>query len=323
MSSPHCTLSPHECWLAKTKAPKECMEEEWHLISEVEKRAQEEAKHLACKEAAKRAERKVEEEHRVQEVVARAKEDTEREDAAWRAAEAVEERADAKRRALEEHLWEAAGQQSGMAVAPPWVAKPSGRMTVGGPSTSGWRASGVQDPCTRCCNKGTLCVLGTAKGKTMVCEACCYAKASCSWLKKMIREMQKQKQAQQLEETEDVKMVKVGEDNEDDKVWLHFVVPQHLMEDHQDTLGVLMTMLDKLSMDFLTFQQDSWGLRVAMLKVMEALANELQRLNNLKEEEMGKSKGKGKEKAKEEFRRSRMDDDGDMEMGGAGPLSLA
>ncbi|KAG6327599.1 hypothetical protein ID866_11490 [Astraeus odoratus] len=175
----------------------------------------------------------------------RAKEDAEREDTAWRAAEAAEERADTKRRALKECLWETAGQQLEMVVVPPWVAKPSGRMTVGGPSASGQRASGVQDPCTQCHNKGTPCVLGAAKGKTMACEACHHAK------------------------------------------------------------------------------QDSWDLGVAMLREMEAIADKLWRSNDLKEEEMGKSKGKGKEKAKEEFRRLRTDDDRDTEMGGAGPSSLA
>ncbi|KAG6326775.1 hypothetical protein ID866_12315 [Astraeus odoratus] len=130
---------------------------------EAEKRAREEAEHLACEEATRKAqeeaERKVEEERKAQEEAARvkeeverwakeeaerqAKEDAEREDAAWRAAEAVEERADAERRALEERLWEAVGQQSATAVAPPWVAKSSGRMTMVGPSVTGHRASGM------------------------------------------------------------------------------------------------------------------------------------------------------------------------------------
>ncbi|KAG6327511.1 hypothetical protein ID866_11578 [Astraeus odoratus] len=278
MSSPCHTSSPHKCCLAKTKAPGECMEEEWQLVSEVEKRAWEEAECLVHKEAAKKAQeeaeqkaheeaeqraqeeakRKAEEEHRVQEVAARAKEDMEREDAMWRAVEAAEERADTERRALKEHLWEAAG-----------------------PSATGQRASGVQDPCTRCHNKGTLCDLGAAKGRTMACEACCH------------------KWAQWSEEMEDIEMIEAGKDNNNEEVWLHFMVPPHLMEDHWDAFRALTTMLDKLSTDFLTF----WS-------------------NDLKEEEMGKSKGKGKEKAKEEFRGLRTDDDRDMEMGGVGLLSL-
>ncbi|KAG6329359.1 hypothetical protein ID866_9731 [Astraeus odoratus] len=293
MSSPHHTLSSHKCYLAKIKAPQECTEEEWHLISEV--RAKEKAKKIA-------------------------KEATVREEAAKRAAEAVEERADAERRTLEEQLWEVAGQQSEMVVAPLQVAKRSRRMTMGGSSDPGWRASRVQDPCTRCCNNGTLCILGTAKGKTTACEVCYHTKASCSWLKKMTGETWKQKWVQWSEEMEDMEMIKVGEDNEEEER-SHFAVLPHLTEDHWDTLGVLTMMLDKLTMDFLTFQQDSWDLRVTMLKVMEALANELQRSNDLKEE-MGKSKGKSKEKAKEEFRRLRTDDDGDMEMGGVGLLFL-
>ncbi|KAG6328948.1 hypothetical protein ID866_10141, partial [Astraeus odoratus] len=287
MSSPCHTLSPHEHCLAKTKAPEECMEEEWRLVSEdqekkqrvevwkdkcqqrwkeADKRAWEEAEHLACKEATRKAqeeaERKVEEECKAWEAAVRAKEEAkkkereerEAKEAAKRAAEAVEERADAKRRALKEHLWEAAGQWSEMVVAPLQVAKPSGRMTMGGPSAPGQRASGVQDPCTWCCNKGTPCVLGATKGKTMACKACCHMK--------------------QLEE-----MVEVGKDDEEEEVQSHFVVLPHLTEDHWDALGALTTTLDKLFMDFLAFQQDSWDLGVAMLRVMEAIADKLWRLN--------------------------------------------
>ncbi|KAG6328357.1 hypothetical protein ID866_10733 [Astraeus odoratus] len=116
MSSPCRTSSPHKCCLAKTKAPKECTEEEWKLISkdEVEKRAWEEAKHLVCKKATKKtqeeAERKAEEECRAQEEAARVKEEakrlakeaTVRKEAAKRAVEAAEDRADTKRRVLKE-----------------------------------------------------------------------------------------------------------------------------------------------------------------------------------------------------------------------------
>ncbi|KAG6326781.1 hypothetical protein ID866_12308 [Astraeus odoratus] len=88
------------------------------------------------------------------------------------------------------------------------------------------------------------------------------------------------------------------------------------MEDHQDTLGALTMMLDTLSTDFLAFWQDLWNLSISMLRVMETIADELWRVNDLKGEEMGKTKGKGKEKAQEEFRRARTEDnDGDMEMG--------
>ncbi|KAG6327592.1 hypothetical protein ID866_11497 [Astraeus odoratus] len=241
MSSPRHTLSPHECCLAKTKAPKECMEEEWKLISkgeldpvssddektaemqdEVEKRAQEEAKHLACEEATKKvqeeAERKAEEECRAQEEAVRvreeakrlAKEAAAREEVVKRVAEAAEERVDAERRAIKEHLWEVVGQQLETVVAPPWVAKPSGRMMVAGPSTLGHRVSGVQDPCTRCHNKGTSCI--------------------CSWMKKTAGESRKQKQVQRSEEAEEVEVIDVDEDKDEEQ--LHFVVPQHLAEEH-------------------------------------------------------------------------------------------
>ncbi|KAG6326114.1 hypothetical protein ID866_12976 [Astraeus odoratus] len=252
MSSPCCTSSPHEHCLAKTKAPKECMEEEWRLISEgeldpvssdnekmaemqdeAEKRAWEEAEHLARKEA----ERKVEE-CKAQEEAARAREEAERlakeatarEEAVKRAVEATEERADAKRRALEEQLWEMAGQWLETAVVPPQVAKPSGRMTVAGPSAPGCRVSGMQDPCTRCCNKGTSCVLGAAKGKTTACEACCHAKVSCSWSKKTVGESRKWKWAWRSEEVEEIEVVNVDKDEDEEQP--HFAVPQHLVEEH-------------------------------------------------------------------------------------------
>ncbi|KAG6327912.1 hypothetical protein ID866_11177 [Astraeus odoratus] len=356
MSSPCRTSSPHERCLAKTKAPKERMEEEWRLVSkgeldpvssddkktaemrdqekkqrvevwkekrrwrqdEVEKRAREEAKCLARKEAARKAqeeaERKVEEEH---------KEAVAREEAARRAAEAIEERADTKRRALEKRLWEAAGQRLETAVVPPWVAKPSGRMTMMGPSAPGWRTSGVQDPCTRCRNKGTSCVLGVAKGKTSACKACQHAKVSCSWAKKMAGETHKRKQVQHSEETEGREVIDVDADDDEDEEQSHFAVPTHLAEEHRDALGALTMTLDMLSMDLLKFQRDSWNLGVAMLRAIETITNELRRANDLKEEEMGRSKGKGKEKEEGPRGRRTEDEDGDTEMGGAGPSSLA
>ncbi|KAG6329003.1 hypothetical protein ID866_10086 [Astraeus odoratus] len=246
----------------RVEVQKDKHQQKWE---EAEKRAWEEAEHLVHEEA----ERKVEEEHKVQEEAARVKEEveriakeaTDREEAVKRMADAVEERADAERRALEEQLWEAAGQHLEMAVTPPQVAKPSGRMTVGGPSTPGWRASG---------------------------------------------------------EAEEMEVVNMDEDK--DKEQSHFAVMTHT-EEHWDTLGALMMTLDTLSMDFHAFQQDSWSLGMSILRVMEAIANELQWLNNLKGEEMGK--GKGKEKAKEEGPRRRMEDNNrDTEMGRAGPSSL-
>ncbi|KAG6327461.1 hypothetical protein ID866_11628 [Astraeus odoratus] len=299
---------------------------------EAEKWAWEEAECLVHEEAAKKvqeeAERKAEEEHKVQEEAARVREEAERlakeaaemEEAVKRAAEAVEERVDTERRAVKEQLWEVAGQWPETVVAPLQVAKPSGRMTMGGSSAPACRASGVQDLCTQCHNKGTLCVLGAAKGKTTACEACCHAKVSCSWSKKMVGELRKQKQAHRPEEAEETEVVDVDKDKDEEQP--HFAVPQHLVEEHQDTLRVLMMTLDTLSTDFLTFWWDSWNLGVSILRAMEAIADELQWSNNHKEEEMGKSKGKGKEKAKEEFRRLRMGNDGDMEMGGVGPSLL-
>ncbi|KAG6327460.1 hypothetical protein ID866_11629 [Astraeus odoratus] len=55
---------------------------------------------------------------------------------------------------------------------------------------------------------------------------------------------------------------------------------------------------------------------------MTAIANELWRANDLKEEEMGKSKGKGKEREEGSRQGRTQDKDGDMEMGRAGPSSL-
>ncbi|KAG6330961.1 hypothetical protein ID866_8129 [Astraeus odoratus] len=196
MSSPHHTLSPHELCLAKTKAPREHTEEEWQLISE-------------------------EEEHKVQEAAVRAKEEAKRmarEVAERKEREAAEEWAYAEWRALEERLWELVAQCSEMAAAPPWVSKHSRRMSM--------------DPCTRCYNKGTLCVLGTAKGKTMVCKVCCHVKASCSWTKKMTGEAWKRKWVQHLEEVEDMEMVEVSEDDKEEEVQSHFMVLIHLAEVH-------------------------------------------------------------------------------------------
>ncbi|KAG6327090.1 hypothetical protein ID866_11998 [Astraeus odoratus] len=216
-------------------------EHQWRQ-DEAEKRAREEAECLVREEATRKAqeeaERKAQEECRAQEEAARAREEaerlakeaTEREEAAKRVAEAVEERADTERRAIEERLWEAVGQWSETVVAPLRVAKPSGRMTMGGSSTSAHRASGVQDPCTQCHNKGTPCVLGAAKGKTTACEACHHAKVSCSWSKRTVGELRKQKRVQRSEEADEIEAVDVGED--EDKEQPHFVVLQHLAEEH-------------------------------------------------------------------------------------------
>ncbi|KAG6326120.1 hypothetical protein ID866_12969, partial [Astraeus odoratus] len=249
---------------------------------EAENRAREEAERLACEEAArKEAERKVEEEHKAQEEAVK-REREERETATWMAWEAAEARADAERRALEERLWDAAAQRSEMTVAPPRVAKPGGRM-----------ASGVQDPYTRCCNKGTLCVLGTAKGKTTACEACRHAKVSCSWTKRSVGEAQKKKRVCRLEEADDVEMMEAGENDEEEEMRSHFAVLPHLAEEHRDVLGALMATLDTLSTEFYEFQRDYWGFGREVLKVMDTIAQELKRANDLKEEELGKAKGKG------------------------------
>ncbi|KAG6328412.1 hypothetical protein ID866_10677 [Astraeus odoratus] len=163
-----------------------------------------------------------------------------------------------------------------------------------------WEA--VVRACARCCNKGTPCVLGAAKGKTMACEACHHMKVSCSWTKRMAGELRKWKQVWRSEEAEETEVVDMDKDEDEE---------------------ALTTTLDMLSMDFLEFWQDSWNLRVAMLRAIEAIANELWRVNNLKEEEMGKSKGKGKER-EEGPRWGRTEDkDRDTKMGRAGPSSLA
>ncbi|KAG6326192.1 hypothetical protein ID866_12897, partial [Astraeus odoratus] len=313
------TPSPNDMATAKVKDPWQCTEEDWTLVSEAEldpvlsddegmawlqkqdEEQREAEERRVCKEVAKKAQEEAKEACKVQEE-AEKKEREEREvavqkvweavevqvDEEWRAREAAEAWADAEQRAVEERLWNVA--------APPWVAKPSGRMSVAGPSASGQRASGVQDPCTRCCNKGTHCILSAAKGKTTVCEACHHMKVSCSWMRKTTGEAQKRKWVHRLEEVEDVEIVEVDEGDEDDEVQSHFVVPPHLVEDHWDALGVLTTTLDTLSTEFYEFWRDYWGFGMEVLKVMDTIAQELKRANDLKEEEMGKAKGKGKEK---------------------------
>ncbi|KAG6330128.1 hypothetical protein ID866_8961 [Astraeus odoratus] len=133
----------------------------------------------------------------------------------------------------------------------------------------------------------------------------------------MAREAWKQKWVQQSEEVDDIEVVKEGNDDDDDddddlqEAQSHFMVLPHLAKDHQDALGALMTMLNMLDMDFLAFWQDSWNLSMSMLRAMDDIANELQRVNDLKKE-MGKGKDKGKEK-EEEPRRRTEDDDGDTD----------
>ncbi|KAG6328019.1 hypothetical protein ID866_11070 [Astraeus odoratus] len=164
------------------------MEEDWTLISEAElDPVSSDDKGMAqLQEQEKKQQLEVQEE-------AVKKEREEREAATWKAQEAAEVWADAEWRALEERLWDVVAQCSEMAVAPPQVVKPGGRMSVVGPSIPGRRASGVQDPYTWCHNKGTLCILGMAKGKTMACEACHHMKVSCSWMKRMAGEAWKKK----------------------------------------------------------------------------------------------------------------------------------
>ncbi|KAG6325854.1 hypothetical protein ID866_13235 [Astraeus odoratus] len=98
----------------------------------------------------------------------------------------------------------------------------------------------------------------------------------------MVGEMRKWKWVQRSEEVEEMEVINT--DKDEDKEW-----------------ALTMT-LDTLSMDFLAFQQDSWNLRDSILRVMEAIADKLQRLNDLKEEGMRKSKGKGKEEEEEDGR---------------------
>ncbi|KAG6326439.1 hypothetical protein ID866_12650 [Astraeus odoratus] len=93
-----------------------------------------------------------------------------------------------------------------------------------------------------------------------------------------------------------MEVIKVSKEDEEEEVWLHFMVLTHLAEEHQDALGVLMTTLDALSMEFYKFQRDYWGFGGEVLRVMDTIAQELKRANDLKEEEMGKAKGKGKKR---------------------------
>ncbi|KAG6326972.1 hypothetical protein ID866_12117 [Astraeus odoratus] len=305
MSSPCCTQSPHEVLLAKTKDACQRTEAKWHLVSEGELNPMSSDDENMAEIGRRKLRGRLEKRpmRAKEEAERRAQEDMERENAAWRAMEAAKERAEAKRRALKERLWEVVGQQSAMAVAPP--------------------ASGVQDPCTRCHNKGTPCVFGAAKGKTTACKVYCHAKVSCSWTKRMAGKTHKQKWVQQSEDAEEKEVIDVDTNEEEDEEWSHFAVPTHLTEEHRDTLGALTATLDTLSMEFYEFRRDYWGFSAEVLKVMDSITQELKRANDLKEEEMGRAKGKGKEKAQEEYRRVRTEDDnGDTEMGGAGPLSL-
>ncbi|KAG6326179.1 hypothetical protein ID866_12910, partial [Astraeus odoratus] len=175
MSASCCTPSPNDTAAAKVKDPWQRMEEDWTLISEAkldpilsddestarlrkwkkeqrlevwrderrrkrdeeQREAEERRVHEeAAKKAREEAERQAKEVCKVQEEVAK-KEREEREATAQKAQEAVEAWADAEWRALEERLWDMAVQCSETAAAPPWVAKPGGRMSVAGPSVPG------------------------------------------------------------------------------------------------------------------------------------------------------------------------------------------
>ncbi|KAG6329645.1 hypothetical protein ID866_9443 [Astraeus odoratus] len=139
----------------------------------------------------------------------------------------------------------------------------------------------------------------------------------------MAGEMHKWKWVWHSEEMEGREVIDMDTDDDEDGEQLHFAVPTHLVEEHRDALGALMTTLDTLSTEFYEFWRDYWGFGMEVLKVMDTIMQELKRANDLKEEEMGKAKGKAKEKAQEESRRVRTEDnDRDMEMGGAGPSSL-
>ncbi|KAG6327515.1 hypothetical protein ID866_11574, partial [Astraeus odoratus] len=259
MSASCHTPSPNDTATAKVKDPWQRTEEDWMLISEAkldpvssdDEGMREAEERRACEEVAKKAweeaERQAEEARKAQEEVAK-KEREEREVATWKAWEAAEAQADAERRALEERLWDVVVQHSETVAAPPQVTKPGGRM-----------ASGVQNPCTWCCNKGTLCILGTAKGKTMACEACRHTKVSCSWMKRMVGEAQKKKRVCCLEEVDNVEMMEASEDDEEEETQLHFAVPPHLVEEHRDALGALTVTLDMLSTEFYEFWRDYWG----------------------------------------------------------------
>ncbi|KAG6326468.1 hypothetical protein ID866_12621, partial [Astraeus odoratus] len=287
MSASRRTPSPNDTAAAKVKDPQQRTEEDWMLVSEAEldpvssddegtARLRKREKERRLEEAAKKAREEAEEARKAQEEAAK-KEREEREAAARKAQEAAEARADAERRVLEERLWDAAAQRSETVAAPPRVAKPGGRMSVAGPSVPGRRASGVQDPCTRCCNKGTLCILGAAKGKATACEACRHAKVSCSWTKRTAGEARKKKRVRHLEETDDVEMMEAGEDDKEEETRSHFTVPPHLAEEHRDALGALTATLDTLSMEFYEFRRDYWGFGGEVLRVMDTIALELKR----------------------------------------------
>ncbi|KAG6327951.1 hypothetical protein ID866_11138 [Astraeus odoratus] len=270
-------MDAHQCMEAKWCLVSKGQEKEWRVEvwrdehqwkwEEAEKRAQEKA----MKKAQEEAERQAEEACKAQEE-AEKKEKEEREAVAWKAREAAEAHVDDEKRVLEDRLWEEESRRNAEEVVSLCIIRPSMDLLGAGPSSRQCsEGSAVQDSCSRCHSKGICRILGAAKGKMTAY---------------------------------DQEVIKVGKDEDEEEMWSHFVVLTHLMEEHWDALGVLMTTLDVLSMDFLAF-------------------HELQRANDLKEEEMGRSKGKGKEKAKEEGPRRRTeDDDRDTEIGGAGPSSL-
>ncbi|KAG6326943.1 hypothetical protein ID866_12146, partial [Astraeus odoratus] len=288
MSSPCCTSSPHEHCLTKTKGPKECTEEEWRLVSEgdLDPVSSDDEKMAEMQDEAERRAREEAKHLACEEAERKAEEECKvqkevarvREEAERLAKEAAEREEAAKR--VAEAAEERADAERRAIEERLW-------------EVVGQQSEMVVAPLQVAKLSGRMTVGGSSA------PAC---RASGVWSKKTVGESRKQKQAWRLEEMEEIEVVDVDEEEDEERP--HFAVLQHLAEEHWDALGALMTTLDTLSTDFLEF------------RVIETVTNKLQRANNLKEEEMGRSKRKGKEKAQEEFRRARMeDDDGDMEMG--------
>ncbi|KAG6331324.1 hypothetical protein ID866_7766 [Astraeus odoratus] len=70
------------------------------------------------------------------------------------------------------------------------------------------------------------------------------------------------------------------------------ILAEHLLEEHRDALGALTTMLDLVIWGIHYFQMQYWQANMQVLRRIEALMQEVKKLNVLKEEGLGKGKGK-------------------------------
>ncbi|KAG6326402.1 hypothetical protein ID866_12687, partial [Astraeus odoratus] len=120
-----------------------------------------------------------------------------------------------------------------------------------------------------------------ARGKSTACEACCKAKASCSWSKAAGGVTWKQRRTEAKEDDgEDDK----GDDEDDGEG--DFTVLPALAQEHRDMLGALTTTLSALLKEFKGYHCEQWDLHARQVKGLKALQREMRKANALKAKEL-------------------------------------